>query len=97
MTTTYSIERLREAMGWVIPEDASPGAGSDAGLNRLLALIKALDIEHAYTANLDRLQPTDLAKPSDEFAQMFIEHVRDVYYATPDTGSWNDIGFEVTD
>lgn len=99
MTTTFSVERLREAMNWVIPADSSPGAGTDAGVERLLALIASLgpEVESAYAHNLDTLSEADLKASTNAFATMFIEHVRDVYYATPDTGSWSDIRFEVTD
>jgi hypothetical protein len=91
--------RLKAAMNWVIPPDSSPGAGTDAGVAHLLDLIHSLDssVADAYQRNLRTLSGKTLADPSNAFAAMFAEHVRDVYYAYPDTGSWADIGFVVTD
>src|SRR5579862_7556643 len=97
--TATEREHLRAEMNWVIPADSSPGAGTDAGIERLLELIDALDdaVKGAYLVNLGSLTESGLADPSNAFAAMFIDHVRDVYYAYPETGSWADIGFVVTE
>lgn len=97
--TEAEFSRLREAMNWVIPADSSLGAGTDAGVARLIELVDSQERSVAadYRRNLMALTEADLAGPTSAFALMFIEHVRDVYYAYPETGSWADIGFEVTD
>jgi len=99
LLTKAELSRLREAMNWVIPADSSPGAGTDAGVAVLLDLVDSQDenVVASYRKNLSSLTEAGLADPSNAFAALFIEHVRDVYYAYPETGSWADIGFEVTD
>ena len=96
--TEAEMLRLQAAMNWVIPADSSPGVGTSAGASRLVALIDSQEpgVAASYRASLPGLRQTDLADPSHAFAAMFIEHVRDVYYASPDTGAWQDIGFNVT-
>jgi hypothetical protein len=86
-------ETLRSAASWVLP-----GANSDACLHHLLALIKSLGepTQATYRQHLPNLTQEDLANPNHPFAPMFIEHVRDTYYAHPDTGAWEEIGFQVT-
>ncbi|MHB8635221.1 MAG: hypothetical protein ACYC96_01980 [Fimbriimonadaceae bacterium] len=95
--TPADARRLREAMNWIVPADSSDGAGSEAGVARLLELVDSLPeaVGHAYLANVGTLTEGDLGDPANAFAVMFLEHVRDVYYAYPDTGSWADIGFDV--
>jgi hypothetical protein len=93
------IAKLAEAMDWVIPPDASPGAGSEMCVRRMLELIGSLppDVADLYLTNLPDLVEADLADAANSFAQLLIEQVRDVYYAYPESGSWADIGFKVTD
>ena len=93
------LAKLAEAMDWVIPPDSSPGAGSTAGVKRLVDLIESLPSNAAdlYAASLPKLTAADLDDPANTFAQLFIEHVKDVYYSYPDTGAWADIGFHVKD
>jgi len=78
-------------MAWVIP-----GAGSDACLRHLHDLIASQGCLPDYQQRLPELREQDLADPDHEFAAMFIEHVRDVYYGRSDTGAWPEIGYEVT-
>ena len=94
----HDLAKVREAMNWVIPADSSPGAGTEAGLTRLLELVDSQDpsVAAAYRSGWAGLREADLADSSNRFAAMFVEHVRDVYYAYPETGSWSDIGFKVT-
>lgn len=96
--TEAEFQRLQTAMNWVIPADSSPGAGTGAGASRLVDLIDSQEpsIAALYRASLPGLRRADLADSSNVFAAMFVEHVRDVYYAFPETGSWADIGFNVT-
>ena len=96
--TATEREHLRAAMNWVIPADSSAGAGTEVGIERLLELVDSLDptVTNAYQANLASLTQGDLADATNPFAAMFIDHVRDVYYAYSETGSWADIGFVVT-
>jgi hypothetical protein len=91
-------QTLRQAMEWVIPTDSTPGAGSDACIEHLVELVGSLGepVIDRYAKNLPSLKQEDLANTSHPFAPMFIDHVRDVYYAYADTGAWADIGFEVT-
>lgn|GEM_PF-2543955 len=97
--TEADLAKLARAMDWVIPPDSSPGAGTEAGINRLIELIDSQypGIAAMYAANLPGLTESDLADSANSFAQLFIEQVRDVYYSFPETGSWADIGFKVTD
>ena len=90
------IALLKEKMNWIIPEDSSVGGGSEVGLLRLSQLIDSLRLVDEYKANITGLTRADLDDRSNPFATSFIEHVRDVYYAYPETGSWADIGFKVT-
>ncbi len=89
--------RLAEAMDWIIPPDSSPGAGTDAGVERLLELVASLPsaAQAGFTAQLMRLQPADLDDSSNAFAQQLIDLVRDVYYGYSDSGAWADLGFRV--
>lgn len=88
--------KLCDAMNWVIPPDGSPGAGDETTPQALLALIADLGLQDEYAHFLPSLTEADLANPSHPFAPKFIEHVRDVYYASPESGAWEDIGFRVT-
>jgi hypothetical protein len=90
--------RLREAMDWVIPPDSSPGAGTEEGVANLARLLDSLsaDVGRLYRTHLTSLTEASLADPSNAFAALFIEHVRDVYYGSPDSGAWTDIAFEMT-
>jgi len=93
------LAKLAEAMDWVIPPDSSPGAGSTTGVKRLVDLVKSLPpgVADIFVASLPKLTIADLDDPANAFAQLFIEHVKDVYYSYPDTGAWADIGFRVKD
>lgn len=93
------LSKLAEAMNWVIPPDSSPGAGSPACVARMIQMIESQPpgLAADYAACLPALQESELADPENRFAQLFIEQVRDVYYSYPETGSWDDIGFKVTD
>jgi len=95
--TSDEVECLRKAMEWVIPSDESPGAGTYACMNHLFELIDAFGepATALYKENLRNLNEADLADPNHPLATTFINHVRDVYYGYPDTGAWEDIGFEV--
>lgn len=97
--TQTELARLAEAMDWVIPPDTSPGAGSEACVQRMIELIESEppEIREQFAAHLPMLEESDLADPENRFVQLFIEMVRDAYYAYPETGSWADIGFKVTD
>ena len=97
--TQAELAKLAEAMDWVIPGDNSPGAGAPACVARMAELIESErpEVRDQFVVNLPRLTEADLDNPADRFAQLFIEMVRDVYYAYPETGSWEDIGFKVTD
>jgi hypothetical protein len=90
--------KLMVAMDWVIPPDSSPGAGTEAVVARLAALVDSLGDHRiqAYRDSIAGLRREDLNDPTHPFAAMFVENVRDVYYAYPDTGAWADIGFVVT-
>jgi hypothetical protein len=87
---------LRRSMDWVIPPDSSPGAGSELCVARLLDLLERLGDEahYRYRRSLPQMVESDFEDTSNEFAQEFIDHVRDVYYGSPDTGAWEDIGFK---
>jgi len=86
-------------MDWVIPPDSSPGAGTEAGVARLIELVDACEpgIARMYATDIPYLSESDLADETNAFGQLFIGHVRDVYYGFPETGSWADIGFKVSD
>jgi hypothetical protein len=88
------LDKLAEAMDWVIPADSSPGAS--AGLAQMVRFVEAQGFTDLYKKNLSGLHESDLSDASNAFAQLFIDHVRDVYYTYPQTGSWADIGFKVT-
>ena len=91
--------KLAQAMGWVIPPDSSPGAGSPACVAHLIRLVETLprEVQAQYAARLPDLKQDDLSDPGSPFARLFVEHVLDVYYGYPDTGAWGDIGFKVND
>ncbi len=97
--TQSETARLAKAMEWVIPTDSSPGAGTPACVQRLVDLISSQpsQVAELYRAHLPTLLEADLSDRSNAFAQLFVEHVRDVYYGYPDTGAWADIGFKVSD
>lgn len=97
--TAAELSQLAQAMDWVIPPDSTPGAGSDIGVQRMVELIESEppEVLQTFQRGLPALEEADLADPTHSFAQLFIEMVRDVYYGYPETGSWADIGFKVTD
>ncbi|MBI5707224.1 MAG: hypothetical protein HZC36_09580 [Armatimonadetes bacterium] len=97
--TEAELAKLSQAMDWVIPPDKTPGAGSAVCVQRMVELIEAEtpEVLLAFQRGLPALEESDLADPSHRFAQLLIEMVRDVYYGYPETGSWADIGFKVTD
>lgn len=88
-------ERLKTVMAWVIPDDETPGAGTDFLADRLGELVAALEAEvsRAYERWIPILQERDLDDQSHPFVPILIRHVRDLYYAYPETGSWAAIGF----
>ena len=84
-------------MNWVIPPDSSPGAGTPETLTHLLGLIEREGLGALYLAHFTQLTQENLGDPNHPFGPLFVEHVRDVYYAFANTGAWKDIGFQVTD
>ena len=73
--THDDLTKLREAMDWVIPPDSSTGAGTDAGVARLLDLIDSQDpsVAAAYRQGMAKLGESDLADASNAFAALFVE------------------------
>ncbi|MBS1709208.1 MAG: hypothetical protein JSS65_10885 [Armatimonadetes bacterium] len=84
-------------MDWVVPSDDSSGAGTDACVQEVLAIVTEQGREDDFAANLESLEEGHLSDQDNAFAQCFIELVRDVYYSLPGSGAWSDIGFKVTD
>lgn len=97
--TEAELAKLSQAMDWVIPPDATPGAGSAICVQRFEELLEAEppEVQSAFQNGLPDLRESDLGDEKNSFAQLFVEMVRDVYYGYPETGSWADIGFKVTD
>ena len=95
--TPAELAKLAQAMDWVIPPDSSPGAGTEAGVQRLVDLLATFphSVQAQYRANLSSLGKQDLNDSNHPFAQLFIERVKDIYYSYPETGAWADIGFRV--
>jgi hypothetical protein len=92
-------KKLAEAMDWVVPPDASPGAGSEAGVRHMLDLLESLPspVTGLYEQHLEDLREVDLQDLGHPLGPVLVEHVRDVYYSFADTGAWTDMGFKVTD
>ena len=89
-------KKLRDAMEWVIPTDSSPGAGTSETVAALADLVDSLGLQTEYWQHVPKLTQADFNDSANAFANMFVEHVRDVYYATQASGAWSDIGYQVT-